>query len=53
MFRIPAGTGMPAARELRISHTLDARGGIELDLDSGPGTHEGAGLLTTYGDLGW
>ena len=40
-----------AGRELRIAHTFDARGGIELDLDSGPGTHEDAGLLTTYGGV--
>ena len=49
MFRMPAGTGMPAGRELRLSRTLDARGGIELDLDSGLVTQEGAGVLTTYG----
>ena len=34
-----------------MAHTLDDRGGIELDLDSRLGTHEGAGLLTTYGGL--
>ena len=44
---------MLAARELRISLTLDSRGGIKLDLDSELGTHESAGLLTTYGHLGW
>ena len=26
---------------------------FELDLGHGLGTHEGAGLLTTYGCLGW
>ena len=51
MFWISAGIGMTTGRELRLSRTLGSRGGIELDLDSGLVTQEGAGVLTSYGGV--
>ena len=42
----------------RVSNETDATPGLSqaqvgFDIDSGLVTHEGAGLLTTYGHLGW